>query len=114
MSIHFNKMTDEQKLEWLKLYEKQNPVKYLRKFGKVTAKFPPGHPQAGQPSDWDYIPPEEAIKKIAPSFQSSTGGVNVEISEKDKVVQEMEMVTPPAVTPLVEAPVKRGRKPKNV
>jgi hypothetical protein len=110
MQLHFNKMTDEQRLEWLKLYEKQNPSKYLRKFGVITGRFPAGHPEAGQPCKWDYVPPEEAIKKIVPSFASTSGGLNVEITEKEKVVQVQEFTAPSQVT-IEDLPKKRGRKP---
>ena len=96
-------MNDEQKLEWLRTYERQNPRKYLSKFGKVIGLVPAGQPFAGQPNNWEYVSPEEALKKISPTYVMS-GGLQVEISEK-AVVQELT---------LDEAPVKKVRKAKNV
>jgi len=109
MQIHFNKMSDAQKLEWLKTYERQNPAKYLMKYGKVTGTVPMGQPFAGQPNKWDYVAPEEAIKKISPSYAAGSS-LKVEISEKENVKQELDFTPEPDATP----EVKRGRKPKNV
>lgn len=97
-------MNDEQKLEWLRSYERQNPRKYLSKFGKVTGFVPVGQPSAGQPNQWEYVSPEEALKKISPTY-AMTGGLQVEISTKPVVSQELEFSPEPDV--------KRGRK-KNV
>lgn len=106
MSIHISKMDEQGKLDWLRAYEKQNPAKYLRKYGKVTEKDP-----MGQPIAWDYVPPEEAIKSLKPSFSfSKVLGVKVDVAEKEKVVVEQKFVQTP-VPP--QAEVKRGR-PKNV
>lgn len=96
-------MNDEQKLEWLRSYERQNPRKYLSKFGKVTGFVPAGQPFAGQPNQWEYVSPEEALKKISPTY-AMTGGLQVEIATKD-VKQELDFAPEPDV--------KRGRK-KNV
>ena len=95
-------MDDNQKLEWLRNYERQNPRKYLTKFGKVTGFIPAGQPFAGQPNNWEYVSPEEALKKISPSYAAMTGGLKVEISEKAVVTQELSMDETPAP--------KRGRK----
>ena len=97
-------MNDEQKLEWLRSYERQNPRKYLSKFGKVTGFVPAGQPFAGQPNQWEYVSPEEALKKISPTY-AMTGGLQVEITTKPVVSQELEFSPEPDV--------KRGRK-KNV
>lgn len=97
-------MNDEQKLDWLRSYEKQNPRKYLSKFGKVTGFVPVGQPFAGQPNQWEYVSPEEALKKISPTY-AMTGGLQVEITTKPVVSQELEFAPEPDV--------KRGRK-KNV
>lgn len=103
MLLHFNKMNDDQKLEWLRNYEEQNPRKYLSKFGKVIGFVPAGQPFAGQPNNWEYVSPEEALKKISPTY-AMTGGLKVEISQKTDLEQEFK-----------EAPVvKRGRKATNV
>jgi len=88
--VHFNNMTDQQKLEWLHLYAKQNPSKYLSKFGTITARFPVGHPFAGQPCKWDYVSPEEALKTISPSFQSMSA-LKVDIVAKEEVKAELPM-----------------------
>jgi hypothetical protein len=92
-------MDDTQKLAWLRNYEQQNPRKYLSKFGKVVGFVPAGQPFAGQPNNWEYVSPEEALKKVSPTY-AMTGGLQVEIATKD-VKQELS---------LDEAPVKRGRK----
>lgn len=105
MLLHFNKMDDNQKLEWLRTYERQNPRKYLSKFGKITGYVPAGQPFAGQPNAWEYVSPEEALKKISPTY-AMTGGLQVEISEKPVVTQELTFDEQPIV--------KRGRKAKNV
>ena len=102
-------MDDNQKLEWLRNYERQNPQKYLSKFGKVIGYVPAGQPFAGQPNQWEYVSPEEALKKISPSY-ARMGGLQVEIKKKAVVTQELNMNESVVAQ---EAP-KRGRKAKDV
>lgn len=106
-------MSDEQRLDWLSKYEKQNPTKYLQKFGVVTGKYPALHPLAGQPMSWEYVSPEEALKKLVPSFPiPKPAGIEVEVSEKAKVIETLKFA-PSIVEEPVKEPKKRGRK-KNV
>lgn len=109
MSIHVSKMDEQGKLEWLRAYERQNPAKYLAKYGKVKEKD-----FEGQPVAWDYISPEEAVKTLKRSNTfSSVLGVKVDVKEKDKVIVEQEFIEAPASVVAPEAS-KRGRKPKDV
>ena len=110
MSINISRMDEQGKLEWLRAYDRQTPNQDLRNIGKITARD-----AAGQPSAWDYIPPEEAIKTIIPkpSF-GSVLGVKVEVKEKEKVVVEKEFIEAPVSVVAQEEAPKRGRKPKNV
>lgn len=105
-------MNDDQKLEWLRNYERQNPQKYLSKFGKITGYVPSGQPFQGQPNQWEYVSPEEALKKISPSY-ARLGGLQVEIKEKKVVTQELSMDDEPVGVVAPEVP-KRGRKVKDV
>lgn len=90
MSIHISKMSEEGKLEWLRTYERQNPNKYLRKFGKVTQQD-----SLGQPCEWSYIPPEEAVKNLKPSRSfGNVLGVKVDVQEKDVVVEQQFIDSP--------------------
>lgn len=94
MSIHVSKMNQQQKLEWLHAYKRQNPAKYVQKFGDVS--------------------PDEALKKVKPTFSfGNVLGVKVDVQEKEKVIVTPEFTeTPLAKTePVEEAKPKRGRKP---
>lgn len=110
MSIPIARMGEQEKLDFLRRYEKQNPQKYLQKYGKVIAKID------GQPSQWEYVSPEEALKNLKPSPVFGTVfGVSVEVKEKEKVVVEREFIESPVSGVVASAEVseptpKRARK----
>lgn len=103
--MNVSKMDEQGKLDWLRAYERQNPTKYLHKFGKVIAKD--GN---GQPLEWEYVTPEEAVKALKPTRSfGSVLGVKVEVQEKAKVLVEKDFIDAPVGGAIGEV-VKKGKK----